>query len=353
MNKQTIFLNGKHVGVTGANGFIGSHICNLLSSRGAIIHAFIYPGTERHSIKTSIKRSNGEIKEIDITKLNSLNGMFNDIEYLFQIAGTVAEWTYPLKKIFEINVMGVKNVHFMAKKAGVKRTIHTSSMAANGSCPSPYPAVTNEDACWDLQRTGPYSQSKHLGDRIAASYNKIGLYETIRIRPHQVLGWGDTGPSAPGALVLQAITKRFPAYIDSVTQIVHVEDVAKAHILAMERGTPGSVYNIACETPITAYNFLEYICKVADVKPPAPVSIPKGLLKIVASFSELLSTHLIHKPPILTRGNAQILNKNMGTSIERAKIELGFKPRSWKEAVNEAVKWFQKGYKPVLRKHDR
>lgn len=353
MNEQTVYLEDRHVGVTGANGFIGSHICKLLWKRGAIIHAYIYPGTDRKIIAKYITKSKGSIRDIDITNRETLKGKFNEIEYLFQIAGTVAEWTYPIKKIFDINVRGVKNVHLTAKNAGVKRCVHTSSMTANGSCQKPYPAVTNEDAIWDLQQTGAYSVSKYLGDKIAASFNDPGSYETIRIRPHQVLGWGDTGPSAPGALVLQAINTWLPAYINTVTQVVHIEDVAEAHLLAMERGNPGSVYNIACKNPINAYHFLEYACKVAGSKPPAPISIPKGLVKIIAFILEMISTHITHKTPVITRGNAKLMYKNMGTSIEKAEKELGFNPRSWKEAVEDAVRWFQTGYRPVSRIYDR
>jgi dihydroflavonol-4-reductase len=350
MNEQTVFLEGKHVGVTGANGFLGSHICKLLLNKGSIIHAFVYPGTSVKVIENIIKESGGDITFIDITKPDTLKGKFKGIYYLFQIAGSVAEWAQPIKKIFDVNFRGSRNVHFYAKKAGVKRTVHTSTMAANGSCPDPYPAVTDENAPFDLQGTGPYSESKYLGDRVAEKYNETGVYETIRIRPHQVLGWGDTGPSAPGKIVYQTINRGFPFYIDQVTQIVHVEDVAEAHITAMERGIPGSVYNIASEKPINAYHFLCYISKVANVKPPAPIAIPKGILRILAFFLELVSTHITHKAPILTMGNAKVLYKNMGTSIERAKKDLGFKPRSWRKAVDDSVKWFLEGYIDIKRR---
>jgi len=353
VNKQTVFLEGKHVGVTGANGFLGSHICDLLRKKEAIIHAYVYPGIATEVIDNTISKSGGDIQFIDITKPDTLKGKFDNINYLFQIAGSVAEWSHPHKKVFDINFRGARNVHFYAREAGVKRTVHTSTMATNGSCPDPYPAVTSEDAPWDMQDTGVYSLSKYFGDRVAEIYNKTGVYETIRIRPHQILGWGDTGPSAPGQQILMVMEKGLPAYIDQVTQIVHIVDVAEAHIAAMERGTPGSVYNIASEKPIPIFPYLQYVCKVAKVKPPRAIAIPKGLLKIAAFFLENLSTHITHKPPLLTRGNARVLYKNTGTSIERAKKELGFKPRSWREAVKDAVRWFQEGYKPVTRTYDR
>ena len=352
MNEQVVFLEGKHVGVTGANGFLGSYICKLLNEKGAIIHAYIYPGTSTTIIKKEVSESGGEIKTIDITKPQTLFGKFDDIEYLFHIAGTVAEWAHPVQKIFDINFRGARNVHSEAKTAGVKRTVHTSTMAAGGSCPTP-DAVTSEDAPWDMQGTGPYSISKHLGDLIAQKFNQPGVYETVRVRPHQILGWGDTGPSAPGQLVLQAITRGFPAYIDQVTQVVHVQDVADAHIAAMERGKAGIVYNIASKKPIPVNIFLQYVCKVANVKPPLPIAIPKWILRIVAAFSETLSEKVTHKPPLLTRGNARMLYKNTGTSIERACRELGFNPRPWQEAVKDAVRWFREGYKPVKRTYDR
>ncbi len=353
MNQQTVFLEGKHVGVTGANGFLGSHIIPLLKKKRAIIHAFVYPNTDTKVIDIDVSASGGDIQYIDITDPETLSGKFEGLDYLFQIAGTVAEWAKPVTKIFKINFQGVKNVHTYARQAGVKRTVHTSTMAANGSCPDPYPAVSTEDAPWDLQWTGPYSVSKHLGDCWAQKFNETGVYEVIRVRPHQILGWGDTGPSAPGQLVLQAITQGFPVYIDQVTQVVHVQDVAEAHIAAMERGTPGSVYNIACEKPILIYDFLRYLCKVAKVNPPRPIAIPKWLLRIAGILLENISNTFTHQAPLLTRGNARILYKNMGTSIDRAKNELGFHPRPWQEAVKEAVRWFREGYKPVTRTYDR
>jgi len=353
MNEQVVFLEGKHVGVTGANGFLGSYICHSLKKKDVIIHAYIYPGTSTKIIGREVLESGGEIISIDITKPETLFGKFDSIEYLFHIAGTVAEWAHPIYKIFDINFRGARNVHSEAKKAGVKRTVHTSTMAAGGSCPVPYPAVTSENAPWDMQATGPYSVSKHLGDLIAKKFNNPGIYETIRIRPHQILGWGDTGPSAPGQLVLQAITRGFPAYIDQVTQIIHVQDVAEAHIVAMERGRAGAVYNIASRKPIPVYIFLRYVCNVAQVKPPLPIAIPKWILRIAAAFSETISDKITHKPPLLTRGNAQMLYKNTGTSIKLAQDELGFNPRPWQEAVKDAIRWFREGYNPVKRTYDR
>jgi dihydroflavonol-4-reductase len=348
-----VFLENQSVGVTGANGFLGSHVVSQLSKRGAIIHGYIYPGTDTKAIQSVISKSGGSIQAIDITRPETLAGKFEGIDYLFQIAGTVAEWAHPIQKIFDINFYGVRNVHFAARKAGVKRTVHTSTMSANGSCLAPYPAVTSEDAPWDLHKTGAYSVSKFLGDQVAKRFNEPGVYETIRIRPHQILGWGDTGPSAPGRLVLQAINQGFPAYIDQVTQIVHVADVAIAHVLAMERGTPGSVYNIASEHPMQVYELLRYVCKVAHVKPPRPIAIPRWLLRIAAVIMDFLASTITHQAPLMTRGNARILYKNMGTSIERAKQELGFNPRPWQVAVQDAVQWFQEEYKPVERGYDR
>ncbi|MHA1733974.1 MAG: NAD-dependent epimerase/dehydratase family protein [Promethearchaeota archaeon] len=349
MNEQKVFLNGASVGVTGANGFVGSHVCEVLAGKGAEIHAFVYPGTETTNIVGFVERSGGTVREVDVTRPSTLEGEFDGLEYLFHVAGTVAEWARPRSKIFDVNFRGALNVHSAAKRAGVQRTVHTSSMAACGSCPDPYPAVTSEDAPYDLQATGPYSLSKYLGERVAVKFHGgegPGAYQTIRVRPHQVLGWGDTGPSVPGQLVLQAITRGFPAYVDQVTQVVHVGDVAAAHVAAMERGTPGSVYNIASERPVPAYNFLQYACEVAGAKPPARVPVPKRLLLVAATLLEALSDHITHRPPPLTRGNARLMYKNTGTSIERARRELGFQPKPWREAVDEAVRWFTEGYSP-------
>ncbi len=353
MNDQTVFLSGKRVGVTGANGFIGSHICGLLAQKGAFIRAFIYPGTPTRVIDQAITKSGGELVELDITRPETIEGKFDAVEYLFQVAGTVAEWAQPERKIFDINFHGVQNVHRAARKAGVRRVVHTSTMSANGSCSVPFPATTDESVPWNLQRTGAYSVSKHLGDKVAKNANQPGIYETIRIRPHQVLGWGDTGPSEPGKLVLQAMKGGFPAYIDQVTQPVHVKDVAWAHVAAMERGTAGSVYNIASAYPVPVFYLLRFVAQEAGARPPAPIAIPKGILRVVALFSETLANHVTHKTPILTRGNARMLYLNMGTSIARARRELGFNPRSWQDAVKDAVRWFREGYKKAIRTYDR
>ncbi len=353
MNEQVIFLSGKHVGVTGANGFIGSHICEILAQKGALIRAFIYPGTPTRVIDQPISKSGGEVVDLDITRPETIAGKFDTLDYLFQVAGTVAEWARPVRKIFDINFRGVQNVHRAARKAGVRRVIHTSTMSANGSCSAPFPALTDESAPWNLQRTGAYSVSKHLGDQVAKNANQIGIYETIRIRPHQVLGWGDTGPSEPGKLILQAMKGGFPAYIDQVTQPVHVEDVAWAHVAAMERGTPGSVYNIASAHPVPVFYLLWFVAQEAGARPPAPIAIPKGILRVAALFSEVLADHVTHKPPLLTRGNARMLDLNMGTSIARARRELGFNPRPWQDAVKDAIRWFKQGYQKVPRTYDK
>ena len=326
--------------ITGANGFLGSHIARrAIHDRGWETKLMVLPGTDESVLDEMVR--GGERVYCNVLDYDDLLGHARGVDMVFHTAGSILEWAEPQEPVWALNFQGVRNVCRACMEAGVERLIHTSTAAAIGS--APHGELTDEGRMWDLWDTGLYSRSKFLGEKEAFEWGARGL-DVVIACPHQILGDWDTGPSTPGRLVLDFLHGRIPAYIDAVSQFVDVDDVADGQILMAEKGRRGHRYILAGPEPVTVKEFLDYIAGISGLEPPR-IKVPKWAVAAIARPVQWTSDYVTRKYPPVTIGNARMLNKNTAASIHKARQDLGYDPGDWKNAVKKAVKWFSRhGY---------
>src|SRR5947209_5819516 len=220
--------------VTGATGFIGSHVTRLLLDRGDEVRA-----TVRSDARAEQLHALG-VKTIkaDIRDRRAMRRAMRGVERVFHVAGTT-NLSLPRSEAFAINVEGTRIVLEEALRADVRGVVYTSSVAAIG--PAPRGLSADETNVWDAGRYRiPYVDSKHEAEVIAIRLVARGLPAVI-VNPAHVLGPGDAGRSST-VLVRRFLRRQIPAYVDGTINVVGVRDVAAAHLLADEQGTVGERY---------------------------------------------------------------------------------------------------------------
>lgn len=326
--------------ITGANGFLGSHIAKLAVHEGGWdVRLFVLKGTSERVLHEFVR--GGEIFYGDILDYESIAKAVAGVDLVFNTAGSILEWAKPEKPVWDINFYGVRNVCRACFENGVKRLVHTSTAATIGSAPKR--DVAREDGMWDLWNTGLYSRSKFLGEKESFEWGARGL-DVVVACPHQILGDWDMGPSTPGRLLLNFINTEAPFYFDTYSQFVDVEDVARGHIQMALKGRRGERYILAGMQAVHVKEFLGYIAQITDLRPPM-LRLPLMFADVFARPIQWFSDYLATTYPIMTIGNARMLHKNMAVDISKAREELGFEPSDWRRAVRKAVKWFyENGY---------
>src|SRR4051812_29732674 len=220
--------------VTGATGFLGSHVARALVERGDDVRVTV----RATSRLEPLKGLEAQTVVADVTDRRAVRRALRGVERVFHVAGTT-NLRMAADDLFRINVQGTRTVLEECLRAGVERVVHTSSVAAVG--PAPAGGAADERQVWRGGELGiPYVDSKHEAEvevlRIAAR----GL-PVVVVCPTYVLGAGDTHRSST-ELVRRFMLRRIPAYVDGAINVVDVSDVAAGHLLADELGVPGERY---------------------------------------------------------------------------------------------------------------
>jgi dihydroflavonol-4-reductase len=319
--------------VTGANGFLGIHICRQAKEQGWEAAAFILKGTPRKSLD----QLGIPVFEGDLLYPDSMQNAFEGQEIVFHTAGLTDEWLADPSLIFRVNVDGTRNVCKLALRSGVRRVLCTSSAVACGSAPKG--GLADEESPWDLSKTGPYSVSKHEAEQVVREFSRQGL-DVVILCPHQIIGPGDHKPSTPGKTIIEVINRRSPFYVNVESQFVGVQDVARAHITAAQKGRSGQRYILAGPEPVSMKAFFNELSRLAGTRPPK-VALPLWILFIVACITHAISHLITRRPPLMTVGNARLLYKRMVFSTRRAAQDLDFAPQSYEIPLKQAVDWFR------------
>jgi dihydroflavonol-4-reductase len=265
--------------ITGATGFIGSHVCRMLAERGDDVVATIRAG----SVTAELDRLGVRTRYADIRDRRAVRRAMQGVDRVFHVAGS-GDLTASRERTFAVNVEGTRIVLEEALRAGVTRAVLTSSIAAIG--PAPEGATADEQ---NVLRPGryrvPYLDAKLEAEVAAMRIAARGLALVV-VNPGLVLGPGDPGRSST-RVVRRFLRREIPAYIDGTLNIVGVEDVARGHLLADERGVPGERY-ILGNRNFTIDRLLADLGRLSGVEPPA-VKLPLSAALVLTGLGERLS----------------------------------------------------------------
>lgn len=311
--------------VTGASGFIGSHLARALAKRGDELRLLLRRDSRRdHLEDLEYEQATG-----DITDRRAVRRAMRGVERVFHVAGRTSLRARDRDAVWAANVTGARIVFEEALAAGVERVVHTSSVGAIGAA-EPRGAI-DEDATFEIGHLGiTYVNSKHEGELEALRAAARGLSLVI-VNPTFVLGPDDPTGTSMG-LVKRFLLGRIPAYVEGGLNVVDVRDVAKGQLLADRKGKVGERYILSGRN-FTLDRLFADLGRISGVEPPA-VKLPGSFLLGVLEAGDRARMPLPTSPEEVRAGMLWWTARNT-----KARRELGFKPRPHEETLEAAVAW--------------
>ncbi len=324
--------------ITGATGFVGSAVLRHIVKAGHKVRVLIRPNSDRRNLE-------GLPVEIclgDLTDRSSLDRPLSGCTYLFHVAADYRLWVPQPRAIYECNVNGTRNIMSAAAQAGVSRIVYTSSVATLGLTADGTPA--DEETPVSLSdMVGHYKRSKFLAEAEVRQMAREQRLPVVIVNPSTPVGPRDIKPTPTGRIIIDAVSGRMPAYVDTGLNLVHVDDVAAGHMLALERGKIGERYILGAVN-MTLKQILWELCSLAGRRAPR-LRLPHNLVLPLAYVSEGWAWITGGKEPRITRVGVRLAKKRMFFSTQKARRVLGFQPRPVEQGLREAVDWFRKnGY---------
>lgn len=322
--------------VTGATGFIGSHIARKLVKRGEHVKVLLRETSKTTNIDDiDVERVYG-----DLTDLNSINEAVKGCDTLYHTGGVASFRKEDYQKMEDINVWGTFNILNAALEKELKKVVHTSSIAAIGV--DPQGRIATEQTPYTLDYLGvKYLDTKHRGEQIALDFAKKGL-PLVVVNPSTVIGTGDIYLSST-AFILWFYKKKFPGYMDGTLNMVDVDDVANGHILAAEKGRIGERYILGNQnfTLLELFNLLEEVTGVPKPK----MKIPYFMALASGYFVERILGMSFPNYSTMDLDSVKLSKLRWHFDSSKAINELGYDPGNIKESVKNTLEWFREnGY---------
>lgn len=317
--------------VTGAAGFLGSHVARQLVARGDDVRVLVRASSSNRAISDlSLEYVTGDLRDAA-----SLERAMNGVQRVFHVAADYRLWAKNPQEIYDSNVGGTKNLLDAAKRASVGQLIYTSTVA---TIAVDRPELPNEFTEAKLEEMiGHYKRSKWMAEQEVLKAAKEGM-PVIVAMPTTPVGPWDWKPTPTGKITLDFLNGKMPGYVETGLNFVGVEECAAGHLLVSEKGKIGERYLLGAEN-LTLKEVLDTLAKITGL--PAPVmKIPHGLALGVA-YVESAFSRLIGKEPGIPVEGVKIARHKMFVDASRARRELGFQPGPVAAALERAVRWYQ------------
>ncbi len=322
--------------VTGATGFVGSHVARQLVSAGHTVRALVRP-TSNMKVLDGVAV---EFFEGDLRDAASLARAMQGVQHVYHVAADYRLWTKHPAEIYESNVEGTRRLIDAAHRAGVERIVYTSTVATI-AVPR-HGALPNEDTWATLQEMiGHYKRSKFLAEQVALDAAKSGS-PVIIVNPTAPVGPGDWKPTPTGRIILDFLKGKMPAYVDTGLNVAPVEDVAAGHLLAAEKGRIGERYILGGRN-MTLKQILDALAAISGRSAPW-IRLPHGVALMAGYADEMFSRVMGREPQIPVEG-VKMSRHKMFVETDKAQRELGYQPTKVEAALERAVRWYEEhGY---------
>jgi dihydroflavonol-4-reductase len=322
--------------VTGASGFVGSAVARQLLHAGEPVRALVRSTSSR----VNVADPKLEIVEGDLRDAASLARALQGVRVLFHVAADYRLWAPDPTEIVRNNVEGTRAVLRAAQGAGVERIVYTSSVATLKLDPDGAPADESVMVSED-QAIGAYKRSKVAAELLALQMVSNDALPVVIVNPSTPIGPRDVRPTPTGRIIVEAACGRMPAFVDTGLNLVHVDDVAEGHLLALRHGRIGQRYILGGED-VTLARMLHLIAEL--IGRPAPrVRLPRRAVYPVALVSELLA-RVTGKEPFATLDGLRMAKYHMYFTSAKARSELGYRSRPVVDALNDAIAWFRQAH---------
>lgn len=325
--------------VTGATGFVGSHVARQLVSAGHPVRILVRKSSNLQALEVA----KVEAFEGDLRDAGSLDRAMKGVQRVFHVAADYRLWTRNPEEIYETNVEGTRKLLEAAGRAGVEKVVYTSTVATI-AVPQPHSggALPNEDTHAELsQMIGHYKRSKYLAELEAIKAAGAGVPVVI-VNPTAPVGPGDWKPTPTGRIVVDFLNGKMPAYVDTGLNVVAVEDVAAGHLLAAEKGRIGERYILGARN-LTLKAILDALSAITGH--PAPRLRLPHAVALAAGYADEWYSRLAGREPQIPVEGVKMSRHRMFVESDKAERELGYKPTPVEAALERSVRWYEEhGY---------
>ncbi len=324
--------------VTGATGFLGSHVARVLAEQGAELRLLVRPTSDLRNLEgLNADRVIGDLRDpASIEK--SLSGC----DALFHVAADYRLWVRDPGEMYRSNVEGTRLVLEAARKQGVRRVVYTSSVATMGfpsSITSSHGNVADEQSPVGIEdMIGHYKRSKFMAEQVAVKAARSGA-DVVVVNPTTPIGERDIKPTPTGRIVLDFLKRKFPAYVETGLNLVDATECARGHIQALEKGRSGERYILGGEN-LTLKQILDRLGAITGLKSPT-VKLPYFFALAAGVVDELVTGRLLGREPRATIDAVRMGRKMMFVSSAKAERELGWRTVPVEGALRRSVDWFR------------
>ncbi|AJX34977.1 hopanoid-associated sugar epimerase [Burkholderia oklahomensis] len=323
--------------VTGASGFVGSAVARAARQQGYRVRVLVRPTSPR----TNVADLDAEIATGDMRDEASMRAALRGVRYLLHVAADYRLWAPDPLEIERANLEGAVATMRAALAEGVERIVYTSSVATLKVTPSGASADESSPLAAE-QAIGVYKRSKVLAERAVERMIADDKLPAVIVNPSTPIGPRDVKPTPTGRIIVEAALGKIPAFVDTGLNLVHVDDVALGHLLALERGRIGERYILGGEN-LPLQTMLADIAQLTGRKAPT-LALPRWPLYPIALGAEAVAKVTKREPFVTVDGLRMSKNKMYFTSA-KAERELGYRARPYREGIRDALDWFrQAGY---------
>src|SRR4051794_39576497 len=309
--------------ITGATGFVGSHVARALAAQGADLRLLV----RSTSRLDNIADLRAETATGDLRNPESLKRAMAGCEFVFHVAADYRLWVRDPEQMYLSNIEGTRAIIQAAQESGVRRVIYTSSVAT--MCFTREGHVAGEDSPVSLKdMVGHYKRSKFMAEQIALEAGNSGA-NVVVVNPTTPIGEYDIKPTPTGRIVVDFLKRKFPAYVDTGLNLVDAVDCAEGHLLAMEKARPGERYILGGEN-LTLKQILDKLGAITGLPSPT-IKVPYGVALAAGAWGSVVVGGLMKKEPRATIEAVQMSRKKMFITSAKSERELGWVSRPVEE----------------------
>jgi dihydroflavonol-4-reductase len=329
-----------NVFLTGATGFVGSHVAHAFAAQGARLRLLIRTTSRLDNLEgLSAETVTGDLRNPD-----TFRAALADCDALVHVAADYRLWVRDPQTMYAANVDGTRNLLALARELGVTRAVYTSSVATMGFREDGTIVDENTPVSLD-DMIGHYKRSKYLAEQEAIAAAHDGQH-VIVLNPTTPIGANDIKPTPTGQIVVDFLNRKFPAYVDTGLNLVDVDEVARMHVAALDRGRPGERYILGGEN-LSLKQILDKMSAITGLPSPT-MKVPHAVAMAFAFFDETITGRLRGKEPRATVEAVRMGKKKMFASSAKAERDLGFRIVPVYAALRSAIDWFRAhGYAPA------
>src|SRR5450432_2551030 len=320
--------------LTGATGFVGSHVARALADQGADLHLLV--------------RANSNLKNIQDLKADLFTGDLRDpaslekgitgCDAIFHVAADYRLWVRDPDEMYRANVEGTRAILEAARKNDVRRVVYTYSVATMGFAAHNSGHLEDEAYPVSLDNMiGHYTSSKFMTEQVALEAGRSGM-DVVVVNPTPPVGERDIKPTPTGRIVLDFLKKKFPAYVDTGLNLVDVRECARGHLAALEKGRSGERYILGGEN-LTLKQILDKLAAITGLPSPK-IKVPYAVALATGVVDQVVTGYMRNREPRATIDAVRMGRKKMFVSSAKAERELGWKPSPVDSALRRAVDWF-------------